>query len=71
MKTRLTLLSLATASIPATAFAHPGHGTTEPESWVHYLTEPVHVAMFAAAVSLGVVVVGGWRRARARRDRRS
>lgn len=29
--------------------AHPGHGHTDPTSWVHYLTEPVHVVPFALA----------------------
>ncbi|HEY1558557.1 MAG TPA: hypothetical protein VGF94_27225 [Kofleriaceae bacterium] len=36
------------------AFMHPGHGTTDPDSWRHYLTEPVHVVTLAA---LAVVVV--------------
>jgi hypothetical protein len=38
--------------------AHPGHGHTAPESWTHYLTEPVHVIPFALAA--GAVVTGAW-----------
>lgn len=42
------------------ALAHPGHGTTDPHSFVHYVAEPVHVAPLwlagiaasAAAISL-------------------
>jgi hypothetical protein len=36
--------------------AHPGHGHTDPESWTHYLTEPIHVVPLALAAS--AVVVG-------------
>jgi hypothetical protein len=39
-------------------YAHPGHGHTDPGSWTHYLTEPVHVIPLALAV--GAVVAGGW-----------
>lgn len=55
--------------VPTVALAHPGHGTTESESWAHYLTDPVHVALLGGAV-LGVVVVGRvWRRATQHRSR--
>ncbi len=53
--------------VPSMALAHPGHGTTAPESWTHYLTEPVHVAV-AAAIAVGAVALGtAWRRT-SRRD---
>lgn len=44
-------------------FVHPGHGTTDPSSWRHYLTEPVHVIVVAAAI---VAAVALWRFALAR-----
>lgn len=47
LKTRKTLLALVALS-PAVAFAHPGHGTTDPGSLRHYLVEPVHVVTLAA-----------------------
>ena len=51
------LLALVFCFIPALAFAHPGHGTTDPSSWRHYLTEPVHVAVLASALALVVASV--------------
>ena len=45
------------------AFFHPGHGTTDPSSWRHYLTEPMHVAVLVAAIA---IAVGVWRFALAR-----
>ena len=50
------LLALLVCLVPATAFAHPGHGTTDPDSWSHYLTEPEHVLALCGAVGLVVVV---------------
>ena len=38
------------------AFIHPGHGTTDPSSWRHYLTEPVHVVVLVAAIAIAVAV---------------
>jgi len=51
----------------SSVFAHPGHGTTDPQSWTHYLTEPVHVGVAAAIAVSAVVVAGVWRRSK-RRD---
>jgi hypothetical protein len=48
--------------------AHPGQGDTEPESWTHYLTEPVHVIGLIAAVAIILVAVLGLRAMR-QRDR--
>ena len=48
--------------LPATAFAHPGHGHTEPGTWTHYLTEPVHVAAVAAAIAVVAGSALAWRR---------
>ena len=41
---------------------HPGHGTTDPSSLVHYLTEPVHVIMLAtAAATVALLGHAAWR----------
>ena len=65
MKTRVLYFVLLLCCIPALAFAHPGHGTTDPSSWRHYLTEPVHVGVLASAVALVVASVLELRRRRA------
>jgi len=31
-------------------FAHPGHGTTEGHSLIHYLSEPMHAMVLAAVI---------------------
>lgn len=33
-----------------TLFAHPGHGTTEGQSLIHYLSEPLHAAILALVI---------------------
>ena len=52
-----TLLSLA---------FHPGHGTTDPHTWRHYLTEPLHVVGIVAALAVLGLLVFFWRRRAAR-----
>jgi hypothetical protein len=64
MKTRVLLLVLLVCCIPALAFAHPGHGHTDPGSWRHYLTEPVHVGVLASALAFVVSVILYRRRAK-------
>lgn len=54
--------------LPSIAFAHPGHGTTAPTSWSHYLTEPVHVVPLALAI-VAVAIVALCVRHEARRRR--
>ncbi|HEY0255651.1 MAG TPA: hypothetical protein VGC41_29180 [Kofleriaceae bacterium] len=48
-----------------TSLAHPGHGITEPSSFRHYLTEPLHVVALAALVAVAFELVM-WRRAKRR-----
>lgn len=65
MNRYLTVAALVCGS-PAALLAHPGHGSTAPESLSHYAFEPVHLlpvaALFAAA---GVVwAVRSWKRSR-------
>jgi hypothetical protein len=67
VKARLAALLVLAPSI---ALAHPGHGTTEPDTWTHYVTEPVHVGVIVlAAVTWSCAL--GWHRARRRSRTRS
>jgi hydrogenase/urease accessory protein HupE len=54
MKTRFLTLALTTLAA-APLWAHPGHGTTDPQSPAH-LAEPVHLAPIAAVI-LGVAIL--------------
>ncbi len=58
-----SLISMFAASTFATgsALAHPGHGTTDPGSLLHYLTEPVHVLPVALVVGIGICAGQIWR----------
>ena len=49
---------------PSLAHAHPGHGETEPDSWLHFLTEPVHVISLAIAILALVAISALWWRGR-------
>ncbi len=63
MKTRLfVLLALVLCLVPLPVFAHPGHGHTEPDTWRHYVTEPVHVLVLVAVVAVVVTSWLGYRR---------
>lgn len=53
---------------PSLAPAHPGHGATEPSSWTHYLTEPLHVGVLAAVTVAAVLSLRALRN-HASRDR--
>ncbi|MCA1801733.1 MAG: hypothetical protein LC662_04650 [Rhodothermaceae bacterium] len=61
----LTVLSaiLVTLTFAAPVLAHPGHGITEGNSLVHFLTEPVHIISFIAVVAVSTIAVL-WYRAR-------
>jgi len=37
--------------------AHPGHGATEGNSLVHFITEPVHIISFFAVLAVGTITV--------------
>lgn len=64
----LRLVTLVLCLVPMPAFAHPGHGTTAPEGWQHYLTEPLHVAVTIALTAIVVASWFGYRRRRTRRE---
>jgi putative Mn2+ efflux pump MntP len=55
----LTVLSALLVSLASAAqvLAHPGHGITEGNSLVHFLTEPVHIISFIAVLAVGAIVV--------------
>lgn len=43
-------------------WAHPGHGTTEPQSVEHYAFEPIHAAPWVVLVAaIGVLAYRLWR----------
>lgn len=51
--------------IPSLAFGHPGHGETQPDTWMHFLSEPVHVISLAIAiVAIVALFTVWWRRQR-------
>jgi MYXO-CTERM domain-containing protein len=52
----------------AIVLAHPGHGATEPASWLHYFTEPEHVIPLALALAAIVAIAVLRRRATRQRD---
>jgi hypothetical protein len=53
------------AVLPSLAWAHPGHGATEPDSVQHYLLEPLHVVMIVAAIAAIGGAIAFWRSRRA------
>ncbi|MEZ6148436.1 MAG: hypothetical protein R3B91_24000 [Planctomycetaceae bacterium] len=52
--TTFALLSCALSAAPV--LAHPGHGTTDPQTVTHYAVEPVHVMPWLATVVVGVTL---------------
>lgn len=63
-RTLRSLFTLAATLAPATAMAHPGHGSTDPESLSHYLTDPLHASVLGLALGLVIACSIGWRRHR-------
>ncbi|MBX3437017.1 MAG: hypothetical protein KF861_05975 [Planctomycetaceae bacterium] len=43
--------------LAGTSQAHPGHGTTDPQTVAHYLTEPVHLAPLMAVVAVSAAAI--------------
>jgi len=62
------ITTAAVAGAPATAFAHPGHGHTDPHSLVHHLVEPVHGWLLIGGLA-GLVTLGSILRLRRVRQR--
>jgi hypothetical protein len=64
---RALVVAGAAASIASTALAHPGHGLDAGSAhWLHYLSEPLHVA---PVVLVAFTLALGWRRWRGSRAR--
>lgn len=55
-------LGAAQLVVASAAAAHPGHGLAG-SGWLHYATDPLHVAPVAL---IGLGLAFAWRRARAR-----
>ncbi|MCH9653135.1 MAG: hypothetical protein K0U86_23215 [Planctomycetes bacterium] len=70
---QLTLVTLISLFSSPQLFAHSGHGSTEainPNGILHYLTEPIHLAPFAAiALFVLLLVIGRKYRQRSREQR--
>jgi len=60
------------AAPAATAAAHPGHGSTDAGSLLHYLAEPAHLLVALAALATAALLerVASRRRRTQRADRR-
>ena len=76
MKRRLGGLALCAGFWGITALAHPGHGSTPPDSVEHYVVEPVHSLPMGVAIGatfMTGVILACWfgpKRARTRKARR-
>lgn len=58
MRTRIfTLIALLSVLVPSMALAHPGHGTFDGISVMHYLTSPLHVILVLAIVLVNVFAI--------------
>ena len=65
------LLPAVLLLLTSSAFAHPGHGSTEPGRAAHYLLEPLHVAPFVSLLMAGGAVATYYLRRRLADLRRS
>jgi hypothetical protein len=54
---RALLPVVALNVLSAAAFAHPGHGSSEPASASHFLLEPVHAVPLAV---IAIVAASAW-----------
>ena len=63
---RYRTLAALVCCCPATLLAHPGHGTTEPETISHYALEPIHLLPVAVLIAATGIVWGlrYWNRSR-------
>jgi hypothetical protein len=57
MKNRLTTLATLLLAAPALLSAHSGHGKTDGETLLHYLTEPQHLAAVLTTLLIAVLIV--------------
>lgn len=59
-------LAVFLSVLPVAAWAHPGHGTTDGYTIIHYFTEPQH-----AVITLGVLGLAAFIMVRELRRRKS
>ena len=52
-----TLLLLSTLVLPAFVQAHPGHGASTGNDWIHYLTSSGHTAPAALILTIFVLAL--------------
>jgi len=64
----LSLALLVVIALPELVMAHPGHGRTEPQSFWHYVSEPLHGGALWGAALIVTVIAVAWRRFARRRD---
>ncbi|MCH2212521.1 MAG: hypothetical protein MK110_14545 [Fuerstiella sp.] len=60
---RALLLLIVPVLTSAAAMGHPGHGSTDPASAVHYVISPLHAGWMVWALvlfSVGVRLLGKW-----------
>lgn len=53
--TTLALIASTLATTPL--LAHPGHGTTDPQTVTHYAVEPMHVLPWLAVLVITVLTI--------------
>ncbi len=54
---RFLLTCCTFIALSASAWAHPGHGTTEPETVTHWFIEPQHNWWIAVALILAAIII--------------
>ena len=52
---RNTILTLLLA-LPTLALAHPGHGTSNGNHWLHYFSSPGHLAPAALLLTFAIIL---------------
>jgi putative copper export protein len=53
MRNTILILMLLT---PMLALAHPGHGTSSGNDWLHYFTSPSHLAPAALLLTFAILL---------------
>ncbi len=67
----LATIALFTSALQTgTLLAHPGHGTTDPNTVTHYAIEPLHALPWMAVLISGVILAVSYRVLIGRRNRR-
>jgi putative Mn2+ efflux pump MntP len=57
MKKLIAYLLIVLLTLPVLAFAHPGHGSTDGYTIIHYLVEPAHVVFQVIIIVLVAYIV--------------